>query len=193
MRTSIIAAAHAAAVIIIAIIFVLWVSPDEATPTTPETTPMQAPQAAQIPHQYSHHGITVEDPFAWLKDQSYPVVDDAEVLAYLEEENAYYDQFMTRLNPLVETLFEEIKGRQPTEDESVPYAKNGWIYQWRFNKDAQYRTWYRASETSPDNWQVLLDERELAEGHEYFRLGGLSVSPDASRLAYSSDTSGGER
>ena len=40
---------------------------------------------------------------------------------------------------------------------------------------------------------VLLDENRLAEGHEYFALGNLSVSPDHHWLAYSTDTTGGER
>ena len=34
---------------------------------------------------------------------------------------------------------------------------------------------------------------ELAEGHDFFSLGGSSVSPDGSLLAYSTDTVGDER
>ena len=33
----------------------------------------------------------------------------------------------------------------------------------------------------------------LAEGHEYFRLGGHAVSPDGRLLAYAVDTNGSER
>ena len=40
---------------------------------------------------------------------------------------------------------------------------------------------------------VVLDENVLAEGHEYFALGGLAVSPDQRLLAYTVDTTGGER
>lgn len=154
---------------------------------------MKPPVAARKPHTYTHHGITVEDPYAWLKDPSYPQVDDGEVLAYLEAENDYFESVFEPLNPLVDTLFEEIKARQPEEDESVPYLKNGWWYQWRFGDGAQYRTWYRAPENAPEDWQVLLDEVTLASGHDYFRLGALSVSPDGQRMAYSTDTNGSER
>ena len=42
-------------------------------------------------------------------------------------------------------------------------------------------------------WETLLDENILAQGHEYFRLGALTVSPDGKKLAYSVDTNGSER
>ncbi len=41
--------------------------------------------------------------------------------------------------------------------------------------------------------QVLMDENRLADGHEYFALGNLEVSPDHRWLVYSTDTTGGER
>ena len=41
--------------------------------------------------------------------------------------------------------------------------------------------------------QLLLDLNELAEGHDFFSLGGSAVSPDAHLLAYSTDTTGDER
>ncbi|MEQ8692096.1 MAG: hypothetical protein RIC89_14830, partial [Pseudomonadales bacterium] len=155
-----------------------------------KTTP---PVASRRPHQFEYHGVTVTDPYAWLKDPHYPTVEDQDVLDYLQQENKYFEAFMAPLQPLVETLFTELKARQVEEDESVPYEKNGWRYQWRYKKDAQYRTWYRAPAGTPEAWQVLLDETELARDHEYFRLGSLAVSPGGHRLAYSTDTSGSER
>ena len=41
--------------------------------------------------------------------------------------------------------------------------------------------------------QVLLDGNVLAEGHEFFALGNLNVSPDGRWLAYSVDFAGDER
>ena len=40
---------------------------------------------------------------------------------------------------------------------------------------------------------MILNEPELAKGHDYFRLGGAAVSPDARLLAYATDTNGSER
>lgn len=151
------------------------------------------PAAERREHSFTHHGTTIEDPYAWLKDPSYPEVNDPDVIHYLQAENQHFEAHMQPLSNLVDTLFEEIKARQPAEDESVPYLKNGWWYQWRFLKDAQYRTWYRAAEATPDHWEVLLDETVLAEGLEFFRLGAISISPDGKRLAYSADTNGSER
>lgn len=150
------------------------------------------PVAEQRPHSFTHHGITVEDPYHWLKDQSYPEVDDPDVLAYLQAENAYFESKMSPHEALKEALFEEIKGRQKQDDESVPWKDGDWLYQWKYADGAQYRTWTRKPVAGGEE-TVILDEVELADGLDYFRLGGLSVSPDGRYLAYSTDTDGSER
>jgi len=40
--------------------------------------------------------------------------------------------------------------------------------------------------------QVVLDENQLAEGHEYFSLGGLAISPAQHLMAWATDTTGAE-
>ena len=151
------------------------------------------PVADRRPHTFSHHGIEIQDPWHWLRDQSYPNVDDDDVIAYLEAENRYFDAVMEPHKALTETLFEEIKARQKPDDESVPVKDGGYYYQWRFKPGAQYRTWSRWPTDLPDSVETVLDETALAEGHEYFDLGAFSVSHDGRYLAYSTDTSGAER
>lgn len=162
----------------------------------------QIPIAGRRPHSYTHHGVRLEDPYAWLRDPGYPEVKDPEILRYLEEENAYFEDRMSPYRSLVQTLFDELKSRQPEEDSSVPYREHGYWYQWRYEAGAQYRVWLRARAQDADQdppeatsaqWQVFLDEPALAEPHAYFRLGGLSVSPDGRYLAWSDDTNGSER
>ena len=85
----------------------------------------------------------MEDPYAWLRDPDYPEVRDPEILRYLEEENAYFEDRMSPYRNLVQTLFDEIKNRQPEEDASVPYYEHGYWYQWRYAAGAQYRVWLR--------------------------------------------------
>ncbi len=153
----------------------------------------QPPVAARKPHQITYHGKALEDPYHWLKDPGYPEVTDAEILAHLEAENAYFTSQMKAHQPLIDTLFEELKGRQQLDDASVPHKKGEYLYQWRFNDDAQYRVWSRAPVGAPEAMQVILDEPALAAQHDYFRLGGISVSPDGQHLAWSSDTNGSER
>ena len=161
---------------------------------TPETSAMpKAPVADVRPHAFTHHGVTLEDPYAWLRDSDYPTVDDADVLAYLHAENAYFEAVMAPVEALVEELFEEIKAREKPDDASVPLREGDWYYQWRFEPGAQYRTWTRWPADDPDAVETVVDEPALAKGHDYFDLGALSVSHDGHLLAYSTDTSGGER
>ena len=162
---------------------------------------IRPPAAACVPHRYTRHGITVEDPYAWLKDPGYPEVSDQRILDYLQAENDYFEARMGPHQALVDRLFEELKGRQPQEEACIPYRKDAFWYQWRFERGAQYRIWLRAAVTDPrtpppegdESWRVILDEPSLAEEHNYFVLGGLSVSPDGRYLAWSADTNGSER
>ena len=162
--------------------------------------PAEPPVADRRPHSYSHHGVTVEDPYHWLKDPSYPRVDDADVLAYLGAENAYFESVMAPRRVLVDDLFEEIKARQKPDDSSVPFKDGDWYYQWRFEEGGQYRIWQRWPATDagvPDSpgadAETILNEPKLAAAHDYFRLGALSVSNRGELLAYSIDSDGSER
>ncbi len=151
------------------------------------------PVARRAPLRRTVHGVALEDPYHWLRDPGYPEVKDPEVLAYLQAENDYFDEQMAPFQGLVGTLFQEMKGRQPQADESVPYRHHGYDYRWRFREGAQYRVWERRPAGSTEGWRCFLDETELAEGCDYFSLGGLSVSPDGRFLAWSADVDGSER
>ena len=158
------------------------------------------PVAQARPYSYTVHGITVDDPYHWLKDQGYPKVDDVDVIAYLEAENAYFEAMMAPQQELIEAIFEEIKGRQKPDDANVPVKDGEYFYQWRFEAGGQYRIWSRwpaavenADAGPPLDAEVILDEPALAKDVEYFRLGALSVSRKGRLMAYSTDTSGAER
>jgi oligopeptidase B len=150
------------------------------------------PVAARRPHQSSRHGVTIDDPWFWLKDPKYPTVDDADVLSYLREENAYFDAAMKPHEALVETLFAEMKGRLKEDDASVPQKDGDWLYWWAYKPGGQYRIWYRKPVGGGGD-AVILDEPAEAAAVEYFRLQVLSVSPDGRLAAWSADTSGAER
>ena len=150
------------------------------------------PVAPRKPHSFTRHGITVEDPYAWLRDPGYPNVTNTEVLAYLNAENAYFEAVMAPQKGLIDTIFSEMKGRVKDDDSSVPQRDGDFLYWHAFDAGAEYRTWYRRPAAGGDD-AVILDEPSLAEGHRYFRLGGLAVSPDGRLLAYAVDTNGSER
>ena len=150
------------------------------------------PVAARKPHSYEHHGIQIDDPYAWLRDAGYPQVDDPEVLAYLKAENSYFDAHMAPHAGLVETIFQEMKGRLKEDESSVPQKDGDYLYWRRFEKGAQYKQWMRRPVAGgPDS--VMLDEAALAQGKDYFRLGGIALTEDDRILAYATDTNGSER
>jgi oligopeptidase B len=152
----------------------------------------QPPVARRLPHSFTCHGVTIEDPYAWLRDPGYPQVTEASVLGYLDAENAYFESQMGPLRPLVDTIFAELKGRVKDDDASVPQKNGDYLYWTAFDAGSEYAKWYRRPVAGGSD-AVILNEPELAKGHEFFRLGGASVSPDARLLAYATDTNGSER
>lgn len=150
------------------------------------------PVAARRPHSSTHHGVTIEDPYFWLRDQSYPKVDDADVLDHLKAENAFFEAQIKPLAPLVETIFQEMKGRLKEDESSVPQKDGNYLYWRRFEAGAQYKQWMRKP-VSGGAEQVILDEALLARDEEFFRLGGIAISEDDRIMAWSSDTDGSER
>ncbi|HWT11920.1 MAG TPA: S9 family peptidase [Allosphingosinicella sp.] len=150
------------------------------------------PRAEPRAYSFERHGIVLEDPYHWLRDPAYPAVGDEEVLAYLRAENAYFEAAMRPHQALVETLFEEMRGRIPDEDSSVPVRDGDWLYWWAFAPGAQYRAWYRRPAAGGDE-QLVFDEPSEAHGREYFRLGAIEVSPDGAHAAIMVDDDGSER
>lgn len=151
-----------------------------------------APQAERQQHINNWHGYSLEDPYHWIRDEGYPVIDDEPVLEYLNKENDYFDSFMAPHEKFVDTLFEEMKGRLDESEESVPFVNNGYEYRWYFKEGADYRTRVR-KKIGEDTEEVVLDEQEMAAGFDYHVLGTWEVSPDNKLVAYTVDTDGDER
>ncbi len=159
----------------------------------------EPPVAEQRDYSYTRHGITVEDPYAWLRDDSYPVIDDADVLDYLKAENAYFEAWKAPREAEIEALFEEMKARIKEDDKGVPVKMGDYVYWSEFAPGTQYRLWYRKkadgtrSDVTPEGGTLIYDENEQAEGHDYFRLGGYEVSPDGTKAIVLTDRNGSER
>ncbi|MFM5929887.1 MAG: S9 family peptidase [Novosphingobium sp.] len=153
------------------------------------TTP---PVAAKKPHSFTHHGITVDDPYSWLRDPGYPEVTDKEVLAHLEAENAWFEARMAGQKGRIDSLFTEMRARIKEADTSVPQKDGDYLYWIEFEEGAEYKKWWRRPVAGGED-QLILDEVALAEGKEYFRLGALSVSKNGRLLAYAIDDNGSER
>ena len=153
------------------------------------TTP---PIAAKQSHSVTHHGITVTDDYAWLRDPGYPEVDDPAVLAHLNAENAWFETRMAAQQGRIDQLFKEMRARIKEADKSVPQKDGDYLYWIEFEEGAEYKKWWRRPVAGgPD--ELILDEVALAEGKEYFRLGAISVSMNGKLLAWSVDDNGSER
>ena len=165
------------------------------------SAPTEPPAAKRIPSQRSHHGDTVTDDYAWLAGKENP-----DTIAYLEAQNAYTEAMTAGQAALREEIFAEIKGRTKETDLSVPSRKRGWWYYSRTAAGLQYPVHCRRAVrdederppmtedgSPPDGEEVLLDGNDLAAGQEYFSLGAFGVSPDGTKLAYSTDFAGDER
>ena len=94
---------------------------------TAQSTLPPPPVAEQRPYSFERHGVTIQDPYHWLKDDGYPTVDDPDVLAYLRAENAYFEAAMAPHRPLIDTLVAEMRGRIQEDDSSVPARDGDWL------------------------------------------------------------------
>ncbi len=151
------------------------------------------PIAKRIPHSSTRHGVTLADPYHWLKDQSYPKVDDAPVLDYLKAENNYFAAVMDPHKSTTDALFAELKARIKDDDSSVPQKDGAFVYQSRFAAGEQYPQLVRWPVGNDKAETLLLDQPAMAKGKEYFKLAGGEVSHNDQYIAYATDTSGGER
>lgn len=104
---------------------------------------MTIPKAAKHPHTMTLHGETRVDDYYWLRDDERA---DPDVIAYLQAENNYCRQQLSPVEPLEQTLYEEMVSRIPPKDHSVPYRKNGYLYQQRYEKGGEYPLWFRAAD-----------------------------------------------
>jgi oligopeptidase B len=155
----------------------------------PVATP---PRAAKKPTTVRHHNRELTDDYAWLRDAGYPEVQDPEILAHLEAENAWFEARMGPHKPLVDKLFAEMRGRIKEADRSVPQKDGDWLYWIEFEEGAEYKKWWRRPVAGGAD-ELILDEVALAAGKDYFRLGAISVSKSGKLLAWSVDDNGSER
>ncbi|SFR55028.1 oligopeptidase B [Pseudidiomarina maritima] len=165
----------------------LWLSacsPASQNAATTETA-ARAPIAEQRPYVVESPQGNRQDPYYWLRDDSRT---DANVLAYLEAENAYYDDYRADYAELTSTLEQEIISRIKQDDTSVPYQKGDYLYSVKYEAGKEYPIYIRADKDGTE--QVMLDVNKLAEGQSYMNVGNVAVSPNQQLMAYMVDNTG---
>ena len=141
------------------------------------------PRAEKINKIMTMHNHERIDEFYWLNERGNPKVID-----YLNSENNYRNSYMEDYKGLENELFEEIKSRIKEDDSSVPYLDNGYYYYTRFEKGKQYPIYCRKKDDLKNDEEILIDVNKMSQGHEYFRIGGIDISPNNKIMAYSVDT-----
>jgi oligopeptidase B len=147
----------------------------------------QPPIARPIPTESMLHGDRRVDPYAHFRDRKHP-----ETIPYLEAENAYTDAMTAHTKGLEEQLYQEIVGRIKEDDSGVPVLRDGWYYYSRTERGKQYPVFARKRGTLEAPEEIYFDQNVEAEGHEFFQLAGMEVSPDHNLLAILVDTNGYE-
>lgn len=159
------------------------------------------PVPEQRPHSTTLHGVTIEDPYHWLRDDNWqavmrdPAQLDPAIRAHLDAENAHTDAVLADTASLQEKIFAELKGRIKEDDSSVPAKHGPWSYYTRYELGAQHPRYCRrplASADDPSCEQVLFDADAAAADHTYFNVGSVGHSHDHKILAVAVDTKGSE-
>lgn len=145
----------------------------------------QPPIAKRISKELKAHNDVRIDDYFWLNER-----EDSEVLDYLNAENDYFKKMTSHTEEFEKTLFEEMKARIKEDDESVPYKYNGYWYIVKFETGKDYPIYIRRKEELTAVDELIFDCNEMAKGHEYFKLSGLSISPDNTLISFGIDTVG---
>jgi oligopeptidase B len=148
---------------------------------------MDEPVARVVPHSSKVYGPARVDDYFWLRERTSP-----DVITYLQLENAYTKGMTKHTVRLQDRLYKEMKGRIKETDEGVPIPDGDYVYYSRTFEGKQYSVQCRKRKGDDASEQVILDQNELAEGHKYFRLANMRVSPDHNLLAFATDTNGSE-
>ena len=146
---------------------------------------LRPPLAKIIPTTLEKFDDVRTDNYFWLNDR-----ENQEVIDYLNKENQYYQEMTAHTKAFQKELFEEMKARIKEDDQSVPYLYNGYYYITRFETGNDYPIYSRKKGSLSANEEIMFNCNELAKGHKYFQLGGLSVSSDNQFVAFAVDTIG---
>ena len=162
--------------------------------------PLTPPAADRRPHTIERHGRTIDDTYAWLRDEDWqrvmrePDVLKPDIRAHLEAENTWTERALAPIAALREELAAELKARMKEDDFSVPTPDGDWAYYRRFVEGGQYPLLCRRPTEDADaaREEVLLDGDAEAEGESFFSIGGAAHSPDHRMFATAIDSNGSE-
>ena len=167
-------------ILAVSLTFAPWADAQETSMNIMNTT---SPKAKKIPKILEKHGDIRQDDYYWLNDPENP-----EVIAYLNQENSYYDKTTVHTQKLKGELYEEMKARIKEDDQSVPYKLNGYYYITRYEKGLDYPIYTRKKGSMEAEEEILFNVNEMAKGHAFYNLTGINVSEDNKLVSFGVDT-----
>ncbi len=164
---------------------------------TDTSVPPAPPIAERRQHAITQHGVTRQDPYAWLRADNWQEVMQApdklpdDIRSYLEAENRYFAaSFETPHAGLIDAIYREIRGRIKEDESDLPDPDGPWAYNSRMEEGRQYPLIVRTPRNGGEE-TVLLD-CNIEAGGGYFGFGGAGHSPDHALLAWAADRQGSE-
>jgi oligopeptidase B len=142
------------------------------------------------PQIISKHGIQLVDNYAWLKDKSWPKVEDEQILDFLEKENNKYKEYLSGISKLESELYNEISTRLLVDEDTVKLKKGNYSYFERIKANNTYAQIIRVDDSGKE--QIILDENIEAKSSAFFHLLNYSVFDKKDLAAFNIDLKGDE-
>ncbi len=161
---------------------------------------MKTPKLKKIESVKKHHGISLEDDYAWVDQPNIlEVLKDPnkllpEVRNYIEENNSITKDYFKDVKNLQKNLFNEIKSKIKLDDTSLKFKDKKYYYWSKTEAEGNYGKNIRQliDGSKPEEIYFDGDLEKKKCGSEYFGLGSISVSHCDKYMAYSLDLKGSE-
>jgi len=151
----------------------------------PKGQPTVFKPADKIPFKHDLHGDVRVDDYYWMRER-----DAAPVLDFLRQENRRTQEALAPVAHLEKKLYAEMRARIKEDESSVPQMISGYFYYTRYQAGQEYPIHCRRKGTMAASEEIILDENVLSQGHDYFEVAAVDISPDQRYLAYAVDLVG---
>lgn len=133
----------------------------------------------------THHGVDVADPYRWMEDP-----DSEETVSWVKEENAVFDNFMSKFTDTKSSLTESFTNAYNYEKYSVPRNVKGKYY-FAHNSGLQNQAVLYVCDSLDGEPREFLDPNKLADDGTK-SLGATRFSESGRYFAYAVQSSGSD-
>ena len=146
-------------------------------------TDMDYPETTKLDLVEDIFGQTIEDPYRWLEDFTSP-----ESKKWVEKQNLLTDQFLS--NPYQKKIKNTLEDIWVSEQISIPYKKGDKTFYF-FNDGKKQQSVFMMRGCDDCEAEILLDPNQFSDDGT-ISLGGVSISPDGKKIAYSISDGGSD-